>query len=41
MFELFILSKLLHRQMHGYLIQTVLNSAGGPPVVLAGVSFIP
>lgn len=30
MFELFILSKLLHRPMHGYLIQTILNSALGP-----------
>lgn len=30
MYELFILSKLLHRPMHGYLIQTILNSAIGP-----------
>jgi DNA-binding PadR family transcriptional regulator len=30
MYELFILSKLLHRPMHGYLIQTILNAAIGP-----------
>lgn len=30
MYELFILSKLLHRPMHGYLIQSILNSAIGP-----------
>lgn len=30
MYELFILSKLLHRPMHGYLIQTILNFAVGP-----------
>lgn len=30
MYELFILSKLLHRPMHGYLIQTILNFAFGP-----------
>jgi DNA-binding PadR family transcriptional regulator len=30
MYELFILSKLLHRPMHGYLIQAILNSAVGP-----------
>jgi DNA-binding PadR family transcriptional regulator len=30
MYELFILSKLLHRPMHGYLIQALINSALGP-----------
>ena len=30
MYELFILSKLMHRPMHGYLIQSILNSAIGP-----------
>lgn len=30
MYELFILSKLLHRPMHGYLIHTILNFAIGP-----------
>lgn len=30
MYELFILSKLLHRPMHGYLIHAILNSAVGP-----------
>jgi DNA-binding PadR family transcriptional regulator len=30
MYELFILSKLLHRPMHGYLIQSILNFAVGP-----------
>lgn len=30
MYELFILSKLLHRPMHGYLIQSVINFAVGP-----------
>src|SRR5579863_571683 len=30
MYELFILSKLLHRPMHGYLLQTILNYAIGP-----------
>jgi len=30
MYELFILSKLLHRPMHGYLIQAILNAAVGP-----------
>lgn len=30
MYEQFILSKLLHRPMHGYVIQTILNSAVGP-----------
>ncbi len=29
-YELFILSKLLHRPMHGYLIHAILNSAIGP-----------
>jgi DNA-binding PadR family transcriptional regulator len=30
MYELFILSKLLHRPMHGYLIHNILNFAVGP-----------
>jgi DNA-binding PadR family transcriptional regulator len=30
MYELFILSKLLHRPMHGYLLQTIVNFAIGP-----------
>ena len=30
MYELFILSKLLHRPMHGYLIQTIINFVIGP-----------
>lgn len=30
MYELFILSKLLHRPMHGYLIHAILNAAIGP-----------
>ena len=30
MYELFILSKLMHRPMHGYLIHAILNSAVGP-----------
>jgi DNA-binding PadR family transcriptional regulator len=30
MYELFILSKLMHRPMHAYLLQAILNSAVGP-----------
>jgi DNA-binding PadR family transcriptional regulator len=30
MYELFMLSKLMHRPMHGYLLQSILNSAIGP-----------
>jgi len=29
-YELFILGKLMHRPMHGYLIQSIVNSAMGP-----------
>ena len=30
MYELFILGKLMHRPMHGYLLQSIMNSALGP-----------
>lgn len=30
MYELFILGKLMHRPMHGYLLQSVMNAALGP-----------
>jgi DNA-binding PadR family transcriptional regulator len=30
MYELFILGKLMHRPMHGYLIQSIINAALGP-----------
>lgn len=30
MYELFILGKLMHRTMHGYLLQSVINAALGP-----------
>jgi DNA-binding PadR family transcriptional regulator len=30
MYELFILEKLMHRPMHGYLLQSIINAALGP-----------
>ena len=30
MYELFILGKLMHRPMHGYLLQSIINAAMGP-----------
>ena len=30
MYELFILGKLMHRPMHGYLLQSIINAALGP-----------
>jgi DNA-binding PadR family transcriptional regulator len=30
MFELFVLGKLMHRPMHGYMLQSIINAAVGP-----------